>query len=65
MKASLNTIYGKILVTEQNDSDAVFETRVRNCCLCPGPKLVDFMWDQQLYNLVGPMDQQHFIVTKL
>ena len=42
-----------------------FNTSVRSGCLSPGPKPVDFMWDQQLYNLVGPLDQQHFIVTKL
>ena len=38
---------------------------VQNCCLSASPKPVDFMWDQQLYNLVGPLEQQHFIVTKL
>ena len=38
---------------------------VRNCCLSCSPKPVDLMEDQQLYNLDGPLDQQHFIVTKL
>ena len=40
-------------------------TSVRNCCLSCSPKPIDLMEDQQLYNLDGPLDQQHFIVTKL
>ena len=38
---------------------------VRNCCLSCSHKRVDLMEDQQLYNLDGPLDQQHFTVTKL
>ena len=38
---------------------------VRNCCLSCSPKPVDLMEDQQFYNAGGPLDQQHFIVTKL
>ena len=38
---------------------------VRNCCLSCSPKPIDLMEDQQLHNLDGPLDQQHFIVIKL
>ena len=38
---------------------------VRNCCLSCSPEPVDLMEDQQIYNLDGPLDQQHFTVTKL
>ena len=36
-----------------------------NCCLSCSPKPIDLKEDQQLYNLDGPLDQQHFIVIKL
>ena len=41
------------------------ESSVQNCCLSPSPKPVDFMGNQQLKNVTGPLDQQSFIITKL
>ena len=43
----------------------LFEASVRHCCLSSSLKAVDLMGDQKLYNLDGPLDQQHFTVTKL
>ena len=60
------TVGGIIVMTVLSRSVFLYlPDRVRNCCLSCSPKPVDFMENQQLYNLDGPLDQQHFIVTKL
>ena len=43
----------------------IFRTVFRISRLSSSPTPVDLMQDQQLYNLDGPLDQQHFTVTKL
>ena len=48
-----------------NDNFWPVSNSARSCCLSCSPRPVDLMEDQQLYNLNGPLDQQHFTVTTL